>query len=121
MAVGAAMLVWSGVIHLHVWMDGYRAIPTIGWLFLLQAITAFVLAAAVLASRRLLVAAAGALFLASTAIGLVWSVEWGLFGFQDSFQAPFAAESLGVEAAGTVVLLLACLLDRRTRRRPGTG
>lgn len=118
MVLGAAMLVWSGVIHLHLWMAGYRSIPTIGWLFLLQAVAAFVLAAVLVASRRLVAAAAGALFLASTAVGLVWSVEWGLFGFQDRFSAPFATESLGVEAAGVAVLACACVLARGMRRRP---
>lgn len=117
MALGAAMLVWSGAIHLHLWTHGYRNIPTIGWLFLLQAITAFVLAALVLLYRGFVPAAVGAMFLASTIVGLVWSVEWGLFGFQDSFDAPFATQSLGVESAGAVVLLIACLLARRPRGR----
>ncbi len=116
---GSAMLIWSGAIHLHLWTDGYRSIPTIGWLFLLQAITAFVLAAAVLVTRHPLIAAAGGVFLASTAIGLVWSVEWGLFDFQDSFTAPFATESLGVESAGVVALLLAGAVVRHARRRRG--
>ncbi len=106
-APGAATLVWSGVIHLRLWTDGYSTIPTIGWMFMVQAITAFVLGAIVVVTRHPVAAAAGALFLAATAMGLVWSVEWGLFGFQDSFSAPFAAESLGVESAGAVVLLLA--------------
>ncbi len=116
---GSAMLVWSGAIHLHLWSAGYRSIPTIGWLFLFQAVSAFVLAASVLLTRRPVVAAAGALFLAATAIGLVWSVEWGLFDFQDSFGAPFATQSLGVETAGAVALAVAGAVIWRFGHRPG--
>lgn len=117
MVLGSAMIVWSGVIHLDLRSQGYSSIRTIGWLFLAQAITAFVLGAVVLITRRALAAAAGAVFLASTIGGLVWSVEWGLFGFQDSFSAPFATQSLGVEAAGAVVLLVACALASGKRGR----
>src|SRR5258708_19854134 len=35
---GAALMVWSGVIHLQLWSDGYRDISVIGPLFLIQAI-----------------------------------------------------------------------------------
>jgi hypothetical protein len=115
MVLGAAMVVWSGAIHLDLWTAGYRSLPTIGWLFLFQAIAAFLVGATVVVTRRIEAAAAGALLLASTAMGLVWSVEWGLFGFRDSYRAPFATESLGVESAGVVVLVIACVLARRRR------
>jgi hypothetical protein len=117
MALGAALLVWSGAIHLHLWASGYKSVPTIGWLFLLQSISAFVLGATVLVTRHPVPAAAGALFLASTIGGLVWSVELSLFGFRDSFSAPFATESLGVESAGIVVLALASAVSWRSRLR----
>lgn len=117
MVLGVGMLVWSGVIHIHLWTAGYRSIPVIGWLFLFQAIAAFVLGAVVLITRHPVPATIGALLLGSTAVGLVWSVEWGLFGFQDSFDAPLAMESLGVESAGAVVLILASVLAWRGRRR----
>jgi hypothetical protein len=117
MVLGAGMLVWSGAIHLHLWTAGYSSIPTIGWLFLFQAVAAFVLASIVLITRHSVSATVAALFLGSTAMGLVWSAEWGLFGFQDSFSAPLATESLGVESAGAVVLILASALAWRGRRR----
>src|ERR1700692_2615281 len=44
MLAGAALIGVTGVIHLHLWMSGYRNIPTIGPLFLLQAIVAELLA-----------------------------------------------------------------------------
>ena len=42
---GAALLAATGGIHLELYLTGYRSIPTIGWLFLLQVIVAFALTA----------------------------------------------------------------------------
>ena len=47
---GAGLLIAAGAIHLDLYLTGYRTIPTIGWLFLLQVIVAFGLALAVLAT-----------------------------------------------------------------------
>ena len=46
---GAGLLTAAGAIHLDLYLTGYRTIPVIGWLFLLQVIAAFGLALAVLA------------------------------------------------------------------------
>ena len=53
---GAGLLAATGGIHLDLYLTGYRSIPTIGWLFLLQVIAAFGLAAMVLVSGRRLAA-----------------------------------------------------------------
>lgn len=117
MVAGAALVAWSAGIHLDLWSAGYESIPTIGWLFLMQAVGGFAVALVVLVSRRLLPALAGIAMLASTVGGLVWSVEWGLFGFKDSFGAPFVGESLTVEAAGIAVLCAASVLRLRDARK----
>ena len=110
---GAALLIWSAVIHLHLWATGYRHIPTIGPLFLVQGIAGIVVAVAIVALRRPIVLVGGALFAAGTVGGLLLSVNVGLFGFQDSLSAPFAVQSLVVESiafavlGGTTVLALA--------------
>ena len=67
---GAALLVWSGVIHLQLWSDGYRGIPVIGPLFLIQGIASIVLAVAVATFRRLVLLAAGAVLAAATAFAV---------------------------------------------------
>ena len=54
-------------------------LPTIGWLFLLQVITAFGLAAAVLATGSRLIAAAGAGVALATLGGYLLSAWVGLF------------------------------------------
>lgn len=120
MVLGAALVAWSGAIHLHLWMGGYRNIHIIGPLFLAQAVTAFVVALVIIILRWATSALAGALFLASTIAGLLVSSWHGIFGFRDSLSAPFATLSLFVEGAGIVVLASAAAgryLTRRASRR----
>jgi predicted lipoprotein with Yx(FWY)xxD motif len=87
--VGAGLLIAAGAIHLDLYLTGYRTIPTIGWLFLLQVIAAFGLGLAVLAipARFVLAgriaAAAGAGFALATLGGYLLSVWTGLFGFKE--------------------------------------
>jgi predicted lipoprotein with Yx(FWY)xxD motif len=80
---GAALLVASGAIHLDLYLTGYRTIPTIGWLFLLQVIAAFALALAILVTGSWLAAAAGAGFALSVLGGYLLSLWVGLFGFTE--------------------------------------
>jgi predicted lipoprotein with Yx(FWY)xxD motif len=80
---GAGLLAATGAIHLDLYLTGYRSIPTIGWLFLLQVITAFGLAVAVLATGSRLLAAAGAGFALATLGGYLLAVWTGLFGFKE--------------------------------------
>jgi predicted lipoprotein with Yx(FWY)xxD motif len=80
---GAALLIASGAIHLDLYLTGYRTIPTIGWLFLLQVIAAFVLAVVILLTGNWLAAAAGAGFAVSVLGGYLLSLRFGLFGFTE--------------------------------------
>lgn len=101
---GSALLASSGAIHLQLWATGYRTIPTIGPLFLLQGIAGVLLALVLLLWRRLLVVVAGAGFMVATIGGLLVSVNFGLFGFMDTLAAPYAGLSLVLESAGAAVL-----------------
>ncbi len=80
---GAGLLIATAAIHLDLYLTGYRTIPTIGWLFLLQIIAGFGLGALVLITGSRLVAAAGAGFALSTLGGYLLSVQFGLFGFRE--------------------------------------
>jgi predicted lipoprotein with Yx(FWY)xxD motif len=85
---GAGLLIAAGAIHLDLYLTGYRTIPAIGWLFLLQVIAAFALGLAVLATggrpaASRLAAAAGAGFALATLGGYLLSVWTGLFGFRE--------------------------------------
>src|SRR2546430_10531058 len=46
---GSGLLIATAAIHLDLYLTGYRTIPVIGWLFLLQVIAAFGVGLAVLA------------------------------------------------------------------------
>ena len=80
---GAALLIASGAIHLDLYLTGYRTIPTIGWLFLLQVIAAFALAVVIPLTGNWLAAAAGAGFAVSVLGGYLLSLWFGLFGFTE--------------------------------------
>jgi predicted lipoprotein with Yx(FWY)xxD motif len=105
---GGGLLAATGAIHLDLYLTGYRTIPTIGWLFLLQVITAFALAAAVLATGSRLVAAAGAGFALATLAGYLLSVWVGLFGFKEiRTTAGIAAGVIEVTAFAALAALAA--------------
>jgi predicted lipoprotein with Yx(FWY)xxD motif len=80
---GGGLLIATGAIHLDLYLTGYRSIPTIGWLFLLQIIAAFGLGALVLATGEWLAAAAGAVFALATLGGYLLTLWIGLFGFTE--------------------------------------
>ena len=108
-AAGALLLAVSGCIHLELYLTGYRSIPTIGWLFLLQVIVAFTLTALVLVTRSWLAAAASAVFALFT-LGAYLVATWsGLFGFKGiRTRAGIAAGLIEVAAFG--VLAIAALV-----------
>jgi|ERR1700722_1471345 len=110
-ATGAAFLIWSAVIHLMLWSDGYKDISVIGPLFLVQAIVCIVLAVAIVAFRWLALLAVGAVTGVATAAGLLLSASVGLFGYTESLTVPYAELSLAVEfTAAFVLLVAACVL-----------
>src|ERR1700760_4786951 len=86
---GGGLLIATGAIHLDLYVTGYRTIPTIGWLFLLQVIVAFGLGLAVLLGAVVplfagwLTAAAGAVFALATLGGYLLTLWIGLFGFTE--------------------------------------
>src|ERR1700734_883806 len=86
--VGSGLLIATAAIHLDLYVTGYRTIPTIGWLFLLQVIAAFALGLAVLVIPGRLVipsrlaAAAGAGFALSTLGGDLLSIWIGVVRVQ---------------------------------------
>ena len=115
---GALLLAVSAGIHLYLYLTGYRSIPVIGWLFLVQFIVAFVLMAAVLVTHSWLAAAASAGFALSTLGAYLLAVWTGLFGFKEvRTRAGIAAGLLEVAAFG--VLALAALAVGPARQADG--
>jgi hypothetical protein len=123
-AAGGALLVWSAYIHFHLWgeTDGYRSIPTIGPLFLLQSISGLLIGIGVVAVRRLWAAVIGVGLALTTIAGFLITVAVGLFGFKDSWLAPFAKQAFVIEILAAVVLAAAaalCLVGSSPRARAG--
>ena len=102
---GALLLAVSASIHLVLYLTGYRAIPTIGWLFLVQFVVAFVLAIGALVTHSRLVAIAGA-GLALCTLGAYLLAVWiGLFGYKEiRTRAGIAAGLIEVAAFATLAL-----------------
>jgi hypothetical protein len=101
----AGLLIWVAVIHLHLWKEGYRDIPTVGPLFLADAVGGFLLAAVLLVWPRPLAGLLGAGFMISTLGGLIVSLNVGLFGFRESTEASFVIETIILESVGALALL----------------
>jgi hypothetical protein len=115
--LGVGLTIAMGWIHLQLWFEGFRDVPVIGPLFLVNAIGAVVLAGALLAVPvRLLsaTAAVSAVFTAGTLAGLILSLTVGLFGVRETLQVPFVPATLVVESAGVLVLVFTAVLGARS-------
>ena len=115
---GAVLLAVSASIHLDLYLTGYRSIPTIGWLFLLQVIVGFGLTAVALVTRSWLAAAASAVFALSTLSAYLVAVWIGLFGFKEVRTRAGIAAGL-IEVAAFAVLALAAIAAGPVRQADG--
>jgi len=111
---GAAMIVASAAIHLHLWRIGFRQIHLIGPSFLAQFISGFILAPVLLAIPRVVTVVSGALFLAGSVAALLTSLTVGFLGDHESLSAPWVGWSLISESAGAVVLAVCAIVMLRS-------
>jgi hypothetical protein len=113
------LLAVSAAIHLVLYLTGYRAIPTIGWLFLVQFVVAFILAIGALVTHSRLVAIAGAGLALSTLGAYLLAVWIGLFGYKEiRTRAGIAAGLIEVAAFATLAL---AALTADPARHAGSG
>jgi hypothetical protein len=108
---GGVLMIWLSYIHFHLWQDGYRHIATIGPLFLVQSVAGLLIGLLVIAVRRVWTAIVGIGFALATMAGFLISVEHGLFGFTDSWTAPFAGLAFTVEIATAAALVVAAVVS----------
>lgn len=109
-------MIASGAIHLHLYFDvGYRRIATIGTLFVAQGVGSIVLALGAAVVRRVWSAVLGATIMLATLGAFLISVNYGLFGFQDVFNAPDGLVALVIEIASAVLFLGAAALAHARR------
>jgi predicted lipoprotein with Yx(FWY)xxD motif len=119
---GAGLLFATGAIHLDLYLTGYRSIPAIGWLFLLQVIAAFGLGVVVLVTGGWLATAAGAGFALATLGGYLLSLWIGLFGFKEvRTTAGIVAGLIEVAAFAALAALAALAAAPGSRGRAGAG
>jgi predicted lipoprotein with Yx(FWY)xxD motif len=119
---GGGLLVATAAIHLDLYLTGYRNIPTIGWLFLLQVIAGFVLGIAVLVSGSRLAAAAGAGFALATLGGYLLTLWFGLFGFKEvRTTAGTVAGVIEIAAAAALGMIALTPSTARQGRHTATG
>jgi len=117
----AAIALLSGVIwiHLNLWSEGYKHIPTIGPLFLLGAISTIAFSAVLfLWPSRLL----GFLALATdlgVLVSLIVSINIGLFGFKESLHASFVVEAIVIEALAAAALIGWVVIDYAAESHEG--
>jgi hypothetical protein len=113
----AGLLITSGLIHLHLWDIAYRHVKTLDVLFLVQVVLALAAAAALLATRYLLVTLGAAALMAGTMIGFLLARTAGIFGFRLTFSSGLAYTVLVVEAAAVILLVLTGWLQLKQRTR----
>jgi predicted lipoprotein with Yx(FWY)xxD motif len=115
---GAVLLAVSAGIHLDLYLTGYRTIPTIGWLFLVQFIAGFTLAAAVVVTHSRFAVAASAGLALSTLSAYLLAVWIGLFGFKEVRTRAGIAAGL-IEVAAFATLALAAIVAGPAREADG--
>ena len=123
-ALGGGLLIATGIDHLDLWLTGYRAIPTIGWMFAVQFTSALVLGLVLVAlvfaretanrkavgyfSWQEIVSGVGAVLSFGTLAAYVSALGVGLFGYRE-FRTTAGVLAAALEIV-TFVLLgrLAC-------------
>jgi hypothetical protein len=118
LVVDAGLLITSGAIHLDLWNIAYRHLNVLGPLFLLQVISAFVIAAGLLVTRHILAVLAGLGLVLGTILGFILVLTIGLFNFKLPFISGEAWATLIVEIVAVVMLTATGLLLLRRRSAP---
>ncbi len=122
--MGTAALVVIGIVHLNLYArEHYDQIPTIGPLFLLDVILAWLTAIAIVALRsawiRRITAGMGALLCIGTFAGYMVTLVHPLFGFEEPYVSYSGGVAMAAELAGAACLGLYALgADRRVAGTP---
>jgi hypothetical protein len=103
----AALMVASGLIHLHLWDIAYRHVATLGPLFLVQTVACLVIAVLLAATRRGVLLVAGTGLMAGTIVGFILVTTVGLFGFTLTTITSWAVWALITEAGALALLATA--------------
>jgi hypothetical protein len=121
--LGAALVVAGGVLHLQMWLDHYRHVPStvpgsgvVRWGFPIDAAGSAIIAIAVIvaAGRQPWVLAFAAVSQAAAATVLVASRHASVFGWTEHGWANDAKEAIMLEAAALATLAAALVVHHTT-------
>lgn len=111
----AVAVLVSGVVHLKLWFDGYQDIDVVGPLFMLNAVGALGIAAAVVTWRHWLPLLAAVGFGASTLGAFVISATVGLFGVHEVWSGGAVITAAIAEVVAVVAGTAALFVEWRQR------
>jgi hypothetical protein len=114
--VAAALMICSGLIHLHLWDIAYRHVATLGPLFMVQAAAALVLAVVLVATRVVVVALGCVALMLGTMVGFILADTVGIFGFKLPVVTGWAYEALVAELLSSLVLAVLVVRSWRAAR-----
>lgn len=116
----AVCLAASGFVHAELYIHGYRTIPGIGPMFLLQASGSLAVAVLLLISAPPVLRLGAAALTAGALGGFALSRTVGVFGFLERGlnPAPEALISIAVEVAALLLLAIPPAIARGGRRSP---
>lgn len=100
--LAAASVVVSAGIHLKLWHDGYKFIPTVGHLFLLNVAGGIVIALMLMAWRHWVPAVLAMCFGMATLGAFTTATTIGLFGSHEVWQGRFVFGAAGVELVAII-------------------
>src|SRR5690348_7887346 len=81
----ALLVAAAGAIHLYLYFDYFHRVHVVGALFLVNATTGLLCAAAMLLRREPLLLLAAVAYAIGTLVGFVVSTRWSLFGYHETF------------------------------------
>jgi len=118
--LAAIAILVAGGTHFDLWLDhGYRSVHVIGPLFLLNVVSAAVIAALLLWRGAAPVQLIGLGYAASTLAAFFVSVYYGLFGFGETLAG--TPQMIAALAEATAIALLALSLARSHAIAPNRG
>lgn len=116
-ALAAAGVLLSADIHLVLFVEGYRTIPVVGPLFLLNAVAGFAIALAVLLWRHWLPLLLAVGFSAATLAAFYLSTTVGFFGVNETLAGTQQVLAAVAEWVGLLTAAGALAIERRSRAR----
>ena len=111
--VAATFVFVGGLIHLELWLDGYRGIPYVGLGFIANVVLSAVLVVALLGRPAVPVGVVSVAFSATSLLALVMSRTVGLFGFTETAWTDASVQAASAEIGAIVAV--AVLLAMRAR------